>query len=366
MNLQTNVAVPSPETRPLVIERTKGAVVELFKDIGSAMLGPPPTEWTYGAIVGYLRARGYSWTDALTAMDEYLRFTVAENPLVPEARHAFRMELITCSVGCADFLKTCLERNMRYFDRVLVVTDPKDEVSCNLARSMGADVLVTDRFYAQGKRFDRGSSYNRALKELRFKDWVAFMDVDIVLPREFRALVEAHGLRNDCFYGMARRDISSDNQREAFLAGQPFESTLHTGSDWGFGFFQLFNMNSCFLKDANPIYPANEDVNHSDYLFRKQFGRTHQFDEKTGVWNWDPVYQIKLPFECFHLGANKGEPSLTRHYPNPHNLSVPLSLPSCPSPVVSSSPVPLPFPSSPLLKDAVIPLTSIPSSSSVT
>lgn len=334
MNLQTNVSVPTPQERPFVLERTKGEVFNLLNDLSSVIAGRPPDEWTYGAIVGHLRAKGYTWTEALTAMDEYLRMIVGLKREAETIRHTFQLELITCSVGCADFLRVCLERNMRHFDRTIVVTDPKDDASHHLARSMGADVLITDRFYSQGKRFDRGSSYNRALKELRFRDFVAFMDVDIVLPDDFRIHLQTHGLKNDCFYGMPRRDISSEEERGKFLDGKPFHSTLHEGSDWGFGFFQLFSPKSRFLQGKDPIYPPHEDVNHSDYLFRKQFGYTHQFDEKTGIWNWDPTYQVKLPFECFHLGANGPTPSLTRHYHNPHNDLQPLL--SCPSTVATS------------------------------
>jgi len=323
--LSTNVPVPNAQEREAALRRTEAPTSALIKDLLSSVSDTPPREWTCGTIVGYLRACGYSWSDALTAMDAYLRFSEPPKPGML-VRHSFKLELITCSVGCAPFLKTCLERNMRHFDRTMVVTDPDDKASQDLAEQMDADVVISNRFYAGGRRFDRGSVYNRALQALRHKDQVVFMDVDIVLPDGFRAALELYGLKQDCFYGMSRRDIHNEAQRQAFLKGEPFESVLHGGSDWGFGFFQLFSPQSRFLKGVNPVYPSAEDVNMSDYLFRQQFGAGHHFDQETGEWHWDPVHQHKLPFECFHLGSNgEGTSSLTRHYPNPHGPPSPPS-----------------------------------------
>lgn len=318
--LVTNV--PIPADRNASIARVKGDVAKVLSDIKTVIPQLPPYEWASGMIVGYLRAKGYSWEDAMTAMDVYLQ-VAGKPPSLP--RHSFRMELVTCSVGCSSFLKTFLERNMRHFERTMVVTDPSDTQSQQLAESMGADLLISDRFYHAGRRFDRGSVYNRALKDLRYKDWVAFVDVDIVLPNAFRARLEDHGLSDDCFYGMSRIDIHGEDNRKAFLSGEPFKGEPHNGeSDWGFGFFQLFCLKSRFLAGVDPVYPSHDDVNHSDFLFRRQFGTGHVFDDKTGIWHWDPQHQIKLPMSCHHLGADGGTtPSLTRHYQNPEYSPLP-------------------------------------------
>ena len=344
--LATNVPTPSPEERVLSLARTRPAIVSILADLQGSVTSTPPQELTCGVLLGYLRACGFPWTDAMTAMDEFLKISGAtmgssarpfEGGL--SLRHAFQLELITCSVGCAPFLKTFLERNMRHFNRTIVVTDYKDMESRHLAQSMGANVLVTDRFYVGGKRFDRGSSYNRALKELKHRDFVVFADVDIVFPDDFRLRLERYGLKDDCFYGMARRDVDDEEQRKAFIDGKPFTSTLHLGAEWGFGYFQLFSPKSRFLQGLDPVYPAAEDVNHSDFLFRGQFGSGHTFCNATGEWSWDPVYQIQLPFECYHLGSNRGESSLVRHYVNPHGLP---PLPCPPPPPVAAFATSLP------------------------
>lgn len=298
-------------------------MVEIYSDMTTNVTAHPPRELMCGATLGYLRAKGFSWSDALVGMGALLDITQPAAATPRPARHGdLKMELITCSVGCGEFLKVCLERNMKHFDRTVVVTDSRDKESLAVAGQMGADVFVTDRFYLNGNRFDRGTAYDRALKVLRHRDWVAFMDVDIVLPRGFRSLVEEHGLSDDCFYGCRRRHITSDEAREAFLSTGTCEWTIPSEYEWGFGYLQMFNMGSRFIQGKDPVYPGAEDCNHSDYLFRKQFGQGHTFDEKTGAWQWDPTFQIRLPFDCYHLGSNGAAPSLVRHYENPHGPPV--------------------------------------------
>lgn len=367
--LATKVSVPPPSERLEILRSTNATVSRIVSDLQANVTTEPPSEWACGLVVGYLRAEGYSWSEALTVMDEYLRVTGQVGRVSPDPirYNDIKLEAIVCSVGCSAFLKTTLARNMRHFDRTLVVTDEQDMESRAVAQSMGADVMVSNRFYGGGRRFDRGSVYNRALRELRYRDWVTFMDVDIVLSDYFRAQVQTFGLKQDVFYGIPRHEIHGDDNRAAFLRGEPFESAPHQADDWGFGYFQMFCMKSRFIQGADPIYPGAEDCNHSDYLFRKQFGSSHAFDEATGLWSWDPVYQVRLPFHCYHIGSNgDGTPSLTRHYPNPHNV-IPLSCP--PTPVAASSPS-LPPPvllvpdssPSPLSPAAATPTGSTPSS----
>lgn len=310
--IQTRVEVPPPEERDTILRHLAPELAQLLGDI-KANVGDLPTDIAAGAVLGHLRARGFSWVEAFTVMHAY-----AMARQRPSIRHAFHIEMITCSVGCADYLPLCLERNMRHFDHTIVVTSPEDEASQAVAEKAGASVLVTDRFYRGGNRFNRGDAYNRALQMVRHHDWVTFVDVDIVLEHDHRARLEAHGLQDDVFYGCDRLNVLGDEERRRFIAGEPCEPRLQSTSEWGFGYYQLFNLRSPFLKAVSSrgeaLYPSAPDVGYSDYVFRTRFGSGHQ-QGNDGIWSWDPIHQRKLPWACYHLGADgEGLPSRTIHY----------------------------------------------------
>ncbi len=314
----TRVRMPvSEEAQKAAFAAVLPDVKRLFLDLEASVADKMPTELTCGMIAGYLRGRGYSWQEAFVAMDDYLQRATPSAAAYPP-RHTFKAEMITCSVGLAKYLPDCLRRNMVHFDRTIVVTDRHDTASQEVARAHGADVFVTDWFYVEGRRFDRGTAYNRALKLLTHRDWVTFMDVDIVLPVDHRARLEAFGLRDNVFYGMDRLNLNTPETRAAFLStGDASGAVSDSTTEWGFGYHQLVNLSNPFLKrlpEGKPIYPSSPDVFQSDYLFRHQFGSGHTMTPE-GVWTWDPLHQQKLPWVCYHLGSNGcGQPPNTLAY----------------------------------------------------
>lgn len=215
-------------------------------------------------------------------------------------------ECITCSVGCSSFLKIFLEKNIKHFDNIIVVTSPTDPESIEISKKSGARTLVTDFFYRNGNKFDRGSAYNRALDFLKFNHWVSFIDVDIVLDDKHSEYLKNYPIFDDVFYGIDRLNIIRENERNLFLKGENFKCDLNCKHEWGFGYFQMFSMrHPLILKKINNseiIYPSANDVGLSDFLFRMQFGLGGM--DKIKRWHWDSNYQRKLPWPCFHLGSD--------------------------------------------------------------
>lgn len=313
-SLNTNVRMPAPAEVEGILRTVAPDIKRLFQDVDTIAPSGLPKEMSCGMLVGWLRAKGYSWQEAFTAMDDLIKvltakgqMTAAVTPQQYPPRSSFKVELITCCVGCVDYLETCLKRNMWHFDHTIVVTDTTDLASRELAQRLGADVLVTDRFYVGGKRFDRGSAYNRALDLVRYKDWVTFMDVDIVLHGDHRLKLEQHGLRNNVFYGCDRLNLTTPAAREAFLCeGDTSSALVDSTTEWGFGYYQLFNWTNPFLTGrppSEPIYPSSPDVFTSDHLFRHRFGGGHTMTP-AGLWTWDASHQQRLPWPCYHLGSN--------------------------------------------------------------
>lgn len=214
----------------------------------------------------------------------------------------YRIEMITQSVGYSQMLAATLPYNVRHFDNVIVATTTYDTETHRVCAKDGATTFSTDAFHRNGARFDKGFARNEALKQLKFREFVLFLDCDILLPESFRDWLSKVVLDIDILYGADRiyvtKPVHVDLMREGRLSG-PF----HPG-EWGLGHFQLFHMDSKYLQGKEVICDSNpteeEPFGMDDYLFREQFGRGHMLVD--GWWNWDPTAQIRLVLPCYHLG----------------------------------------------------------------
>jgi hypothetical protein len=264
-----------------------------------------------GNIIGFLRSKGFEWIDCILVANYILEINKNENDL-PKF-----FEGITCSVGCADFLSIFLEKNLRHFDNLIVVTDRNDKQTFEVAKNFNIRLFVTDVFYENGNKFDRGSAYNRALKLLKYNDWVSFIDVDIILQKDHKEKFLNYNLNKNIFYGMDRHNIFSQSDREKVINDIDISTSPDCKHEWGFGYFQHFSMKHPViqkLKNQNSqIYPSSFDVGTSDFLFRKQFGFGAM--DESGRWNWDSNFQQKLPWHCYHIGSRGlGMKADTIHY----------------------------------------------------
>lgn len=324
--IDTIIPVPSAQEIAEIRSRFSLSLNNLLTEINGNVSPALPSELLYGIVMGYFRGVGLSWKESFVMMGECME--MRKKPFIDlsdgtlgsrsSKRHNFKTEMITCSVGCKDYLEQFLRLNMRHFDHTIVVTNHNDKWSRKLAEQAGATVLVTDLFYNEGKTFDRGSVYNRALGLSRFNDWITFIDVDVFLLDQHRQNLEKVGLNNDMFYGMHRQNVINDEQRQRLYDGLMFESFLESQQEWGFGYFQMFNLGNKFLREkratGQQIYPSANDVGTSDHLFRCQFGSGHYQDEKQ-IWHFDSSAQQRLNWPCYHLGADgAGHKSRTIHY----------------------------------------------------
>lgn len=223
------------------------------------------------------------------------------------------IEGVTISVNCAHMLAISLENNMRHFSRTLVITTPTDTETQEVCKKYGADALLTDAFYREGAKFDKGWAHEQSLKYINHNQWVLFFDADIVLHYAFKYFISRYPLDIDVMYGCDRiyvtRQEHIDLMRKGRLHG-PFDS-----GDWGFGFFQLFHMENRWFR-GKPVKcpsiplkdrPFGEPMD--DYFFREQFGSGHMFID--GTWHWDTNFQKKLPMPCFHMGSSGAKSMMT-------------------------------------------------------
>lgn len=89
--------------------------------------------------------------------------------------------IITTCVNYDDYLKLTLPHAVKW-GRVIVVTDTNDYETAKLVQEHGAELYVTDAFYRNGDRFNKGRALNEAIQHVKPDGWLLLLDSDIILP----------------------------------------------------------------------------------------------------------------------------------------------------------------------------------------
>lgn len=90
---------------------------------------------------------------------------------------------ITVCVNYSDILAITLQNNVKHFDRTVVITDSKDIKTQDLCQEYpNVDVYITDAFYANGAKFNKGLAMEQGLDYLGRDGWICIWDADIVMP----------------------------------------------------------------------------------------------------------------------------------------------------------------------------------------
>jgi glycosyltransferase involved in cell wall biosynthesis len=203
-----------------------------------------------------------------------------------------RLTAITICVNYSDFLAWTLPHNKPHFDRWIIVSDTKDQLTHNLCSFYNVELIKTDVFY-QDQGFNKYAGINEALKKVGNDQWVLFLDADIVLPPTTKRVLKELQLSKDSIYGIDRLDVKGleewvkfinyprttiDNwlltpsslelgARIVHIYGGQGDNGMFTG--WKpLGFFQLCN------KSQFSIYPDNcQGADHCDIEFTNNWPR---------------------------------------------------------------------------------------------
>jgi len=114
--------------------------------------------------------------------------------------------VITCW-NYGDFLAETLPFAISQLDRVVVVTDHEDSLTRGICDRWSVECIGTDAFSEKGDTFNKGSGINLGLAALRQQGWLIQLDADIVLPPQFRNMIDKSGLQRDCIYGAERFNV---------------------------------------------------------------------------------------------------------------------------------------------------------------
>jgi hypothetical protein len=206
----------------------------------------------------------------------------------PCIKERIKLECVVVCVDYGDFLRCTLSNNKHLFDRMVVVTSPKDTETQKLCEFYHVECVKSSRMVEKG--FNKGIGINEGLARLDKDAWLIHLDADIWLPPQTRILLEQAQLDKSMIYGMDRFNVIGYNQWEKFLrkpllqheAGSyihinnnPFDvgtrfMQAHMDGYVPIGFFQMWNPKvSGVFK-----YPENKTgAGNSDVLFSWQWPR---------------------------------------------------------------------------------------------
>jgi len=209
---------------------------------------------------------------------------VTPPPSQPVCSPRIKIECVITCVGYGDFLAHTLPLNMRHFDKLVVATSPADKETQKVCDFYGVQVWLTDAFNAQWDgQFKKGAGINQGLSRLDRDAWILHLDADIVLPPNFRKVIEAADLDPSMIYGADRAEFKSFEEWQKFI-GSPepctagggfFIHITHHGQQLGtrvafphqggyvpIGYFQLWHADSGVFKYPEGHSDAGREDSH--------------------------------------------------------------------------------------------------------
>lgn len=201
-----------------------------------------------------------------------------------------KIEAVVVCVNYGDLLAWTLPHSRMQFDKLVVVTDDKDQQTRDLCEHYHVQCICTTSFYAGARSFVKSNGINHGLAALDRDGWVVHLDADIVLPPRTRGLLEAIDLDEAALYGCDRVLCGSfeaymrhlawpevQHSVNAFIQANDFKlggrvGRLAPGGDgWApIGFFQMWNPGV----SHRIWYPDHGTADRSDLAFAHQWPRS--------------------------------------------------------------------------------------------
>ena len=162
------------------------------------------------------------------------------------------LQALTVCVNYSDILRWILP-NKRHFDRWLVVTHKTDKGTLDLCRKHGIETLCSKRLYEKRAKFNKAKALNEGLDALAPGEWTVVLDSDILLPPNFRELLDVEALNWRALYGLTGRRICLSVESLELLKGRgPWTRVAHSSTI--LGYFQLFH-----LSQTRKRFPETSD-----------------------------------------------------------------------------------------------------------
>lgn len=229
-------------------------------------------------------------------------------------RRPLKIECVITCVNYADILAHTLAHNYSKFDKLIVVSSPEDKKTPKVCDYYGVEYHLTDAFQSRWGHFCKGAAINEGLAKLSKDAWILLLDADIILPSNFRQVLDRASLDTSMIYGCDRAEFRSfEDWQRFYQAPEPHTQgsgflihITHHGQQLGtrvayqehggyvpIGFFQLWHGDSRILK-----YPeGHTDAGREDSRFPTRWPRS-----KRGFIPEIVVYHLES--EAAQMGVN--------------------------------------------------------------
>ena len=177
---------------------------------------------------------------------------------------------ITVCVKYSDYLFTSLAVNRGFFEDYVVVTVPDDVDTHAVCNKYDCHMLLSDSLQRNGAVFNKSALINLGQNYVhaRYPDaWILILDSDILLPDNFKTVVEEQLDDRSALYSMPRFDFFPDEHNVIHLDQlRVIEHGKRYRIDF-MGFFQLYF-------DKAKYYPADShSCRDCDAVFASSFHR---------------------------------------------------------------------------------------------
>lgn len=177
---------------------------------------------------------------------------------------------ITVCVKYSDYLLISLAINRDFFEEYVVVTVPEDVDTHAVCNKYNCHILLSDSLQRNGAVFNKSALINFAQNYVHKKfpeAWVLLLDSDILIPDNFKEIVEEQLDDRTALYSMPRFDFLPDELNVMHIEQlKIFEQSQRYRTDF-MGFFQLY-----FNKDQ--YYPNDSySCRDCDSIFASSFQR---------------------------------------------------------------------------------------------
>ena len=212
-----------------------------------------------------------------------------------------KVEVVTICVGYADFLEQTLRENLPLVDNIVVVTSPDDEETRTVCRRYNVHHVLSED-HQRGGPFNKARLINRGFDQVGGRDWILHLDADIVLPRQFRRLLEWAHLDERCIYGADRQRIIGWEEWQAFKRN-PGRWDNHT-HEMGHWFHPKYPMMSRLISSihgytpigAFQLFHGTEMLKHNYHV--RHYPIDHSDAARTDMQfslQWDRNRRVLLP-----------------------------------------------------------------------
>ncbi len=224
-----------------------------------------------------------------------------------------RIEAVTVCVGYSDFLSETIRENLPLLDHLVVVTSPDDDETRTVCRKNNVHHVLSEDYRRNGP-FNKARLINRAFDQIGGRDWILHLDADIVLPRQFRRMLEWAHIDERCLYGADRQRLIGWDEWRAFKKHvDRWDNHTHEMGHWFHPKYPMMSRLVSSIHGYTPIgafqlFHGTALIQHSYHV--RQYPTDHGDAARTDMQfalQWDRRHRVLLPeVVLLHLESEKG------------------------------------------------------------